>query len=56
MRGRQKLLSNYMVWFRDKAIPGIISKGRGGEGEGDRDTSLKTFPFTLFLKGTFHRK
>ena len=55
-RGSRKLLSSYMVWFRDKAISGIISKGRGGEEEGDRDMSLKIFPFTLFLKGTFHRK
>ena len=56
VRGRQKLLSNYMVWFRDKAILRIISKGMGREEEGDRDMSLKTFPVTLFLKGTFHRK
>jgi len=53
VRGRQKLLSNYMVWFRDKAILGIISKGMGGEVEGDRDMSLKTFPVTLFLKRHF---
>ena len=50
VRGRQKLLSNYMVWFQNKAILGIISKGRGGEEEGDRDVSLKTFPFTLFKR------
>lgn len=35
MRGRQKLLSDYMVWFLGTAMPGIIS----GSGEGpERET------------------
>lgn len=46
VRGRQKLPSNYMVWFQNKAILGTISKGREEREEGDRDVSLKTFsPF-----------
>ena len=35
VRGRQKLLSDYMVWFLGTAMPGIISGG--GEGP-ERET------------------